>query len=147
MHNTVMNNNRKRTQLNEKEVRFNADAVRLEWSNVEVFVNRGLLSPTELADFGDAVRKMGHAHLDSWSKVLGNGDVRQSLVPMMEQVCETMPVYAIKRSHSKCDIWIVDAHNLTPGFIAEALCLTSHSGPDGQANIQGEILTAQVDPA
>jgi hypothetical protein len=113
-HLIIMHNQRHKKDKADKEVRHNPDVISKQWHEVDCRSVQGRLSPEELAHLAEAVRQLGRVHLDSWCKTLGLGielHSQQTLLPIMEQVCAVLPVAAVKRKHSKRDIWLHDFHN------------------------------------
>ena len=131
-HNIIMHNKRQKEVQAAKEVRRNPDGVSKQWCEVDCCSVTGRLSPGELAELAEAIRQLSRVHLDSWCKTLGLGmeiHSQQSILPIMEQACAVLPVVAVKRKHSKRDVWLHDYHNLMPQFMLDVVCV-----PDQQDN-------------
>jgi hypothetical protein len=142
-HLIVMANQRnKGTLKTPKEVRCNPDVLDLAWSDVDCYRVAGRLSPKELANLADAIRQLVSVHLDQWCKHLGIGieiGRNQTILPIVDQVCSTVPVLAVKMKHSRSDVVLFDAHNCLPGFINTTMSAGSHalSGAGGEAGGMG----------
>ena len=142
-HLIVMANQRnKGTLKTPKEVRCNPDVLDLACPDVDCYRVAGRLSPEELANLAEAIRQLGSVHLDQWCKHLGIGleiGRNQTILPIMDQVCSTMPVLAVKMKHSKSDVVLFDAHNCPPEFINTTMSAGSHalSGAGGEAGGMG----------